>query len=57
MKATPEVRVTLSEELLRHLNRRASELNISIEWLVAGLVCDTLDGFTEAASAHVAVSP
>lgn len=48
MKATPEVRVTLSDELLRHLRRRASELEIPIEWLVAALVCDTFDNFAEA---------
>ena len=47
MKATPAVRVTLSEELLRHLRRRASELKVPIEWLVAGLVCDTLNTFAE----------
>jgi hypothetical protein len=39
--------VTLSAELLRDLRRRASELKIPIEWLVAGLVCDTLDNFAE----------
>ena len=47
MKATPEVRVTLSDELLRHLSRYACELEIPIEWLVAGLVCDTLEDFGE----------
>ena len=55
MKATPEVRVTLSEELLRHLRRRASELKIPIEWLVVGLVCDTLDN--SAPAGHLQVAP
>jgi hypothetical protein len=45
MDSTAEVSVTLSEELLRHLSRRARELKIPIVWLVAGLVCDTLDNF------------
>jgi len=53
MNATPEVRVTLSDELLRHLSRHASELEIPIEWLVAGLVCDTLAGFGEAGHPRV----
>jgi hypothetical protein len=42
MVATAEVRVTLSEELLRHLRCRAAELRVPIKWLVAGLVCDTV---------------
>jgi hypothetical protein len=48
MNATPEVRVTLSDDLLRHLSRRASELEIPVEWLVAGLVYDTLATFAQA---------
>src|SRR5262249_44691282 len=44
-KATPEVRVTLSADLLRHLRRCASELEIPIEWPVAGLLCGTRDHF------------
>ena len=43
MKATPDVRVTRSDELLRHLRRRASELKVPFEWFVVGLVCDTLE--------------
>jgi len=52
MNATPEVCVTLSTDLLRQLRSRASELELPLEWLVAGLVCDTLDNFTEAAHAR-----
>jgi hypothetical protein len=52
MKAKPEVRVTLSAELVRHLRRRASALKIPIEWLVVGLVCDTLDKLAEAGTAR-----
>ena len=55
MKATPEVRVALSDELLRHLRRRASELEIPIEWLVAGLVRDTLNNFAE--TSHPQAAP
>jgi len=57
MNATPEVRVTLSEDLLRHLRRRASELEIPIEWLVAGLVCDTLNNFAETGHPRGAPGP
>ena len=52
MKAKPEVRVTLSAELVRHLRLRASALKIPIEWLVVGLVCDTLDKLAEAGTAQ-----
>ena len=48
MKATPEVRVTLSDELFTHLRHRALELRIPLDWLVAGLICDTIEGFANA---------
>jgi hypothetical protein len=54
MKATPEVRVTLSDALLSHLRCRASELKLPIEWLIAGLVCDTLDELAEASHSRTA---
>ena len=47
MKATPEVRVTLSDELLRHLHRHTSDLNVPFEWCVVGLVCDTLESLVQ----------
>jgi len=28
-----------------HLRGQAAELHVSFEWLVAGLVCDTIEGF------------
>ena len=48
MTAKPEVRVTLTAEQLSHPRHRASELEIPIEWLVTGPVCDTLDDCAEA---------
>jgi hypothetical protein len=47
MKANPEVCVTLSEELLGHLRGLAAELDVPLEWLAAGVVCDTIEGLAE----------
>ena len=43
MAANPEVSVTLSNAMLTHLRRQAVGLGVSIELLVAGLVCDTIE--------------
>jgi hypothetical protein len=43
MKGVKEVVVTLSPELWSELRRQAAALNIPVEWLAAGLVCDTLE--------------
>ena len=43
MKRSPQVRVTLSDDLLIHLRKTAQEQHVSLRWLVAGLVCDTLE--------------
>ena len=43
MNATPQVMVTLSAELLKQLRKEAREQHVSLRWLVAGLVCDTLE--------------
>jgi hypothetical protein len=43
MKTSPEIAVTLSDELLRSLQAQARELNVPLKWLVAGLVCDTVE--------------
>ena len=43
MDATPQFRVTLSEELLEHLRWEAQARLVPLRWLVAGLVCDTLE--------------
>ncbi len=44
MNAIPEIAVTLSGALLAHLRGLASELDVPLHWLVAGLVCDTVEG-------------
>ncbi len=43
MNTAPELSVTLSIELLRHLRDESRRLEIPLEWLVAGLVCDSMD--------------
>ena len=39
-----EVVVTLTAELWEEFRRRAAALGVPVEWLVAGLVCDTVEG-------------
>jgi hypothetical protein len=43
MKTSPEIVVTLSDELLRSLRSQSRELKVPLSWLVAGLVCDTIE--------------
>ena len=43
MSGEPEVAVTLSAELHRHLRAEARRLGIPLAWLVASLVVDTMD--------------
>ena len=45
MKRLSEISVTLSVELLGQLRARADSLDVSLEWLVAGLVCDIIERF------------
>ena len=40
--AGPQVRVTLSDDLLNHLRQTAQAKHVPLRWLVAGLVCDTM---------------
>ncbi|MGO8898602.1 MAG: hypothetical protein ACLQU5_09670 [Isosphaeraceae bacterium] len=47
MKRSPQVRVTLSDDLLNHLRKTAREQHVPLRWLVAGLVCDTLEARAE----------
>ena len=42
MDETPQILVTLSDELLKHLRKQAKEKQVPLRWLVAGLVCDSL---------------
>ena len=37
------ITVILSAELLGHLRGRARALEVPLEWLVAGIVCDTIE--------------
>jgi len=43
LKGIKEVVVTLSPELWEELCRQAAVLGIAVEWLAAGLVCDTIE--------------
>jgi len=43
MERRSEVEVTLSDELLDHLYRLSFEADVPLRWLVAGLVCDTME--------------
>jgi hypothetical protein len=47
MERAPAVSVTLSDDLLAHLRRRADGERVPLEWLVAGLVCDTVASWNE----------
>ena len=47
MKTSPEIAVTLSNELMASLQAQAEELKIPLNWLVAGLVCDTIESKDE----------
>lgn len=42
MNATKEVAVTLSSELLDHLRAESRLIGVPLEYLVAGLVVDTM---------------
>ena len=43
MRSNDEVQVTLSDNLIDHLCRLSYETDVPIRWLVAGMVCDTID--------------
>jgi hypothetical protein len=47
MDAEPQVRVTLSDDLLNHLRKMAQSKQVPLRWLVAGLVCDTFESGLE----------
>jgi hypothetical protein len=44
MASDREISVTLSAALWDHLRRQAAALGVAVELLVAGLVCDTIEG-------------
>ena len=45
--ASPQVRVTLSDDLLNHLRKMAQQKHVPLRWLVAGLVYDTFEAGLE----------
>jgi predicted urease superfamily metal-dependent hydrolase len=49
MRAKSQVSVTLSTDLLRHMCELARTLDVPIQWIVAGLVCDTIETSSEPA--------
>ena len=57
MDASPSIQVVLSEDLLSHLRRVAQEKHIPLRWLVAGLICDTLEpGIEPSVDRHAALT-
>jgi hypothetical protein len=48
MKSNPEFSVTLSDELFDQFRSQARRLHVPLKWLVASLVCDTLEPVAEA---------
>ena len=57
MHSTSQVFVTLSPDLLRHLCELARTQDVPIQWIVAGLICDTIDTSPESAkkTSHLSV--
>jgi hypothetical protein len=43
MQRNSEIRVTLSDELLDVLQSQARVLRVPLRWMIASLVCDTMD--------------
>jgi hypothetical protein len=43
MKRKSEIAVTLTPELFKRLTTEAGQLEVSLEWLVASLVVDTME--------------
>ena len=49
---TKEVVITLTAELWSELRRRAAAMEVAVEWLIAGLVCDSAESL---AASRVAI--
>jgi hypothetical protein len=43
MTTTTGVEVTLSADLIRHLRDEAKQLGVSIQWLIASMIVDTVE--------------
>jgi RNA polymerase sigma factor (sigma-70 family) len=56
MTASSEVVVTLSVDLFSRLRTRAAGLEVSLDWLVAGLVYDTIEAFVDGSLSRVTVA-
>jgi hypothetical protein len=50
MHSTSQVFVTLSPDLLRRLCELARTQDVPIQWIVAGLICDTIDAGPESSN-------
>ena len=48
MRGATELAVTLTRELYDRLKAEARELDVPLEWLVASLVVDTIEGESRA---------
>lgn len=47
MQIRPEIAVTLSDELLDALQAQARLLRVPLRWVIASLVCDTIETATQ----------
>jgi len=54
MPAHSALFVTLSADLLIQLRARAARSEVSLEWIVAGLVCETVERFADECSTRTA---
>jgi len=52
MNRSPQVQVTLSDDLLIHLRKTTQAQHVPLRWLVAGLVCDTMKSESEQHQVH-----
>ena len=51
-----EIRVTLSDDLLEELQAQARVLRVPLRWVIASLVCDTIETVSGPELAPIAVS-
>ena len=47
MTGRSDVLVTLSVELYGQLRARVAELGVAVDWVVAGLICDAIERFSD----------
>lgn len=51
-----EIRVTLSDDLLETLQAQARVLHVPLRWVIASLVCDTIDTVKDTEPAAIGAS-